>query len=243
MITLFFKEIRFFFSSLIGFIIISIFLLINGLMLWWKESEFNILDYGYANLDMFFIISPLLFLFFVPALSMRVFSDEYSTGTIELLITKPISLFNIVLAKFCSILFLIFLSIIPTFIYTISIYYLSEQVGNIDFASITGSYIGLFFLSSVFVSVSIFASSLFRNQIISLIIAILICGLFYFGFDFISNISFVQSISLLIEKLGISFHYSFMSKGLIKINSIVYLVSLCFLFLKLSEFTISSRKK
>jgi len=148
---LIFKELKFFFSSLVGYSIIFIFLMINGLTLWWKESEFNVLDYGYANLDMLFVVSPLLFLFFIPALCMRAFSEEYFSGTFELLITKPISILNIVLAKYLSVIFIVFISIFTTLIYTISISYLSESQVNIDVGCIVGSYIGLFCLSSLFI--------------------------------------------------------------------------------------------
>lgn len=242
MIHLIFKELKFFFSSLIGYSIIFIFLMINGLTLWWKESEFNVLDYGYANLDMLFVVSPLLFLFFIPALCMRAFSEEYFSGTIELLVTKPISILNIVIAKYLSVIFIIFISIFTTLIYTLSISYLSESQANIDIGCIVGSYIGLFCLSSLFISISLFASSIVNNQIISLILSLTFCALFYFGFDFISKIEFFKNHILLIEKIGVSFHYSLMSKGLIQLNSIIYFISISYLFIKLTEYIIKYRK-
>ncbi len=239
---LIFKELKFFFSSLVGYSIIFIFLMINGLTLWWKESEFNVLDYGYANLDMLFVVSPLLFLFFIPALCMRAFSEEYFSGTFELLITKPISILNIVLAKYLSVIFIVFISIFTTLIYTISISYLSESQVNIDVGCIVGSYIGLFCLSSLFISISMFASAIVNNQIISLILSLTFCALFYFGFDFISKIEFFKHHVLQIEKIGISFHYSLMSKGLIKLNSLIYFISISYLFIKLTENIIKYRK-
>jgi len=242
MIYLIFKELKFFFSSLVGYSIIFIFLMINGLTLWWKESEFNVLDYGYANLDMLFVVSPLLFLFFIPALCMRAFSEEYFSGTFELLVTKPISILNIVIAKYLSVMFIVLISIFTTLIYTISISYLSESQVNIDVGSILGSYIGLFCLSSLFISISMFASAIVNNQIISLILSLTFCALFYFGFDFISKIEFFKHYILLIEKIGISFHYSLMSKGLIKINSLIYFISISYLFIKLTENIIKYRK-
>ena len=216
--------------------------MINGLTLWWHESNFNLLDYGYANLDMLFVISPLLFLFFVPALCMRAFSEEYFSGTIELLVTKPISIFNIVLAKYLSIMCIVFISILTTLIYTISISYLTESHVNIDIGCIFGSYIGLFCLSSLFISISIFASAIVNNQIISLIFSLIFCSLFYFGFDFISKIQLFENYTLNIEKIGISFHYSLMSKGLIKLNSLIYFISISYLFIKLTENIIKYRK-
>jgi len=242
MIYLIFKELKFFFSSLVGFSIIFIFLMINGLTLWWHESNFNVLDYGYANLDMLFVISPLLFLFFIPALCMRAFSEEYFSGTIELLVTKPISVINIVLAKYLSVMCIVFISILTTLIYTISISYLTESQVNIDIGCIVGSYIGLLCLSSLFISISIFASAIVDNQIISLILSLIFCGLFYFGFDFISKIQLFENHTLIVEKIGISFHYTLMSKGLIKLNSLIYFISISYLFIKLTENIIKYRK-
>ena len=241
MISLFVKEINFFFSSLIGFIIIGMFILINGILLWSNISSVNILDYGYANMDMFFSISPILLLFFIPALSMRIFSEEYNTGTIELLLTKPLSYFQIIIGKFLSIFFIVILSIIPTFIYVFSIYYLQDDFSNIDLASIIGSYIGLMLLSSLFISISVFASSLSNNQVISLMIGIAFCSLFYFGFDLISSISIFSQIDLLCKKFGVSYHYFPMSKGLLRLTDIVYFISSSFVFIKLTELSLENR--
>jgi len=235
MIALFKKEISSFFTSLIGYMIVFIFLLVNGVLLWLSSSEFNIMDYGYASMEMFFFISPLLFLLFIPSLSMRVFAEEYALGTIETLITKPISIFQIVFAKFCAILSLICFSVLPTIIYVISIFYLGERTGNLDLAGIIGSYIGLFFLSSIFTSICVFASSLSSNQIIAFIIGIIFCVLFYFGFDILSNLTPLNSFDLTIQRVGISYHYQDMSKGLIHFSDCIYFISVTFLFLKITE--------
>ena len=243
MITLFKKEISVFFGTLIGYFIIAIFLLVNGLMLWTDMSQFNILGNGYSNMHMFFIVSPLLFLLFIPAISMRVFSEEYNIGTIEILITKPISIFQIILAKFFAVLTLVCLSIFPTIIYVISIYYLGETIGNLDLAGIIGSYLGLILLSSVFSSISVFSSALSSNQIISFIISIFLCGLFYFGFDLLSELSFFHSFDLLIQKIGISYHYQNLSKGLLRLTDFVYFLSVSFLFLKITEDVMSNSIK
>ena len=242
MIALLNKEISVFFGTLIGYLIIAIFLLVNGIILWYSGSQFSIIENGYANMDMFFIISPVLFLLFIPAISMRVFAEEYNTGTIEILLTKPISVFQIVLAKYLAVFSLVCISILPTIIYLISIYYLGETIGNLDLASIFGSYLGLIFLSSVFSSVSVFSSSLSSSQIISFIISIFLCGLFYFGFDLLSELSFFRSFDLLIQKIGISYHYQNLSKGLLRLTDFVYFLSVSFLFLKLNEQFILSRK-
>ena len=169
MIAILKKEISIFFSTLIGYLIITLFLSVNSILLWTDISQFNIIDYGYADLDMFFFVSPILLLLFIPSISMRSFSEEYNSGTIELLITKPINILEIILAKFFAIMTVIFISLIPTIFYVISIYYLGETIGNLDLAAVLGSYIGLILLSILFTSISIFCSSLYKNQIISFI--------------------------------------------------------------------------
>jgi len=242
MIALFKKEISVFFSTLIGYLIIGIFLLINSILLWSDFSDMNILSYGYADLDIFFTTAPLFFLLFIPAISMRVFTEEYTSGTIETLITKPITSLQIVLAKFLAVFILVLFAILPTLIYVVSIYYLGESVGNLDLAGIMGSYFGLIFLCALFSAISIYASSLASNQIISFAIAILLSTLFYFGFDVLSELVFFQNFDLFIQQIGISFHYEMMSKGLVKLSDIIYFVSFTILFIKLTELVIIERK-
>jgi ABC-2 type transport system permease protein len=242
MIALLKKEISVFFSTLIGYLIIGVFLLINSILLWSDFSKMNILEYGYADMDIFFSIAPLLFLLFIPAISMSIFTEEYTSGTMETLITKPITAFNIVLGKFLAIFTLVLFAIIPTLIYVVNIYYLGEIIGNLDLAGIIGSYIGLIFLCSLFSSVSVYASSIVGNQIISFLLAILLNTLFYFGFDLLSEISLLQNIDLIIQQIGVSFHYDSMSKGLIKFSDVVYFTSFTFLFIKLTELVIIDKK-
>jgi len=241
MIALYKKEISVFFSSIIGYLIIGLFLLINSLILWHDISDINILDNAYANMDSLFSIAPLIFLVFIPAVSMRVFAEEFNTGTIETLMTKPITAFNIVFAKYLAVLSLILISIIPTIIYVVSIYFLGEIIGNLDLASIVGSYIGLILLSSIFSAISVYASSLSSNQIVAFILAIIICSFFYFGLDLLSQVPLLLSVDLIIQKIGISFHYNMLSKGLIKLSDFVYFISVSLLFIKLTEGVIKSR--
>ena len=243
MIALFRKEISVFFSTLIGYLIIGIFLLINSILLWSDFSDMNILSYGYADMDIFFASAPLFFLLFIPAISMRIFTEEYSSGTIETLITKPITSLQIILAKFLAVFVLVLFTILPTLIYVVSIYYLGERVGNLDLAGIIGSYFGLFFLCALFSSISIYASSLANNQIISFSLAILLNTLFYFGFDLLSELYFFKNFNFLIKKIGISFHYEMMSKGLIKLSDIIYFLSFTILFIKLTELVITEKKE
>ena len=236
------KELSVFFTTIMGPLIIGLFLLFNGLLLWSEISQINILDNAYASMAAFFTISPLIFLLFIPAISMRTFSDEYNLGTIETVITKPITIIQIVCGKFLATLTLVILSIIPTFLYVSTIYLLAETVGNIDLAGIFGSYIGLICLSSIFASIGVFASSLSNNQIIAFILGIILSTIFYFGFDLLSNIPILQPIDFILQKIGIFYHYNIMSKGLLLISDIVYFISISFLFLKFSELVILNRK-
>ena len=236
------KEVSVFFSTLIGHLIIGGFLLINSVLLWSDFSKINILDSGYADMDIFFEITPLLFLLFIPAVSMKMFAEEYANGTMETLVTKPINSFQIVLGKFLAVFSLVLFAIIPTLIYVISIYYIGESVGNLDLAGILGSYFGLILLCALFASVSIYASSIANNQIVAFVLAILLNTLFYFGFDVLSEFSFLQNIDLIIQQIGISFHYDMMSKGVLKFSDIVYFLSFTFLFIKLTELVVIERK-
>ncbi|MBT6965132.1 MAG: ABC transporter permease subunit [Flavobacteriales bacterium] len=241
MITLYKKEISIFFSTIIGYLIIGLFLLISSLILWHDISEINILDNAYASMDSFFSIAPLIFLLFIPSVSMRVFSEEFNTGTIETLITKPISSFEIVTAKFFAVLSLVIIAISPTITYVISIYFLGETTGNLDLAAVVGSYIGLILLSSIFSSISVYASSLSSNQIVAFILAIIMSSFFFFGFDILSQLPFLQIVDLTLQKIGISYHYNMMSKGLLKVSDLVYFMSVSLLFIKLTEVVIKNK--
>ena len=242
MITLYKKEISIFFSTIIGYLIIGLFLLISSLILWHDISEINILENAYASIDSFFSIAPLIFLLFIPSVSMRVFSEEYNTGTIETLITKPISIFEIVTAKFIAVLSLVIIAILPTITYVISVYILGETTGNLDLAAVFGSYIGLLLLTSIFSSISVFASSLSSNQIVAFIIAIILNSFFFFGFDALSKLPLLQIVDLTLQKIGISYHYNMMSKGLLKLSDLVYFMSVSLLFIKLTEVVIKNKK-
>ena len=243
MISLYKKELSVFFSTTIGSLIIGLFLFVNSLLLWSDISSFNILDNAYASMDAFFFISPILFLIFIPAISMRIFSEEYSSGTIEVLITKPIKLYYIVLVKFLSVLTIILLSILPTFLYVLTISFLGDQSLDIDFAGIFGSYIGLFMLSGVFASIGVFSSAITNNQITSFLLAVIVSTFFYFGFDLLSKFDFLKSVNLFVQKIGILYHYDIMSKGLLLLSDIVYFLSVIICFLKLTELRLKNKIK
>ncbi|MCB0805146.1 MAG: gliding motility-associated ABC transporter permease subunit GldF [Bacteroidales bacterium] len=236
------KEVNGFLNSLLGYIVISVFLLVNGLFLWIFPIESNILDYGYANIDGLFMIGPFVFLFLIPAITMRFFSEENRSGTIELLMTRPLTDLQVILAKYLAGLILVVISILPTLIYFFSVYQLGFPKGNIDTGGMWGSYIGLLFLGASFVAIGLFASSLTDNQIIAFILAIVLSGFIYIGFEFMYNLSLFGNADLLVKTLGISTHYSAMSKGVIDTRDLIYFMSVIALFLLLTKFSVESRK-
>lgn len=240
MFSLFKKEIQSFLGSLIGYIVIIVFLVIMGLTLWVFPSESNVLDSEYANLNALFTTAPWVFMFLIPAITMRLFADENSSGTIELLLTKPLTDLQIIGAKYLAGLLLVIFSLLPTLIYYLSVYYLGSPVGNIDQGGFWGSFIGLIFLASGFVAIGLYASSLSSNQVISFIVALFLSFFFYIGFDFLGSFG-LGGLDLLIMKLGINEHYISMSRGVIDSRDALYFCSLIFLFLSLTKVKLSSR--
>ena len=227
------KEFNSFFASPIAYLVIGVFLLINGLFLFIFNDDFNILNAGFADVTPFFYLAPWVFLFLIPAITMKSFADEFNTGTIELLKTKPISDWQIVLGKFCASLLLVCIAIIPTFIYVYTVYELGNPVGNIDFGSTIGSYIGLLFLASTYTAVGLFTSTLSKNQIVAFILGVFITFFLFYGFDAIAT-SFGNS-SLTIQQLGINEHFKSISRGVIDTRDILYFLSVTFFFLFITK--------
>ncbi|OFY47450.1 MAG: gliding motility-associated ABC transporter permease subunit GldF [Bacteroidetes bacterium GWF2_41_31] len=242
MSALYFKEIRSFLSSLMGYVIILVFLVTISLFLWVFPNDFNIFDYGYANLDGLFVIAPFVFIFLVPAITMRSFADEKKSGTIELLFTRPLTDMQLILAKFLASFTLVVIALLPTLLYYISVYLLSFPQGNIDSGSIWGSYIGLLFLGAAFTSIGIFTSSISDNQVTSFVIAGLLSAFLYLGFELIYSFELFGPVDLLIRSLGISAHYSSLSRGVIDTRDVVYFLSAIALFLFLTKFSLARRK-
>jgi len=242
MISILKKEINSFLNSLTGYMVLVVFLVLNGLFLWIFPGEFNLLDAGYAGLDGLFFLAPWLFLFLIPALTMRFFADEFKTGTIELLATKPISNLQLVLGKYFAGVLLCLLALCPTIIYGISIYILGQPIGNMDMGATIGSYIGLVLLASSYVSIGVFASSLTENQIVAFLLSLFLCFFCYAGFDQLASLLSYTGLELAIEKLGINFHYNAISRGVIDSRDILYFVSLITLFISASKLSIQSRK-
>ena len=242
MITLLRKEINGFLNSFIGYIVIIVFLLMNGLFLWVFPVQFNILDFGYANLDGLFMLGPFVFLFLIPAITMRSFADEKKSGTLELLMTQPLTDLQVILAKYFAGLVLVIFSLIPTLIYYISVYRLGLPPGNLDSGSIWGSYIGLLCIGGVFVAIGVFVSSLTDNQIVSFIIAVFLSFFLYMGFEFIYSFVLSGKTGLLIESLGLNAHYTSMSRGVIDTRDLIYFISVTVFFIILTKLSLESRK-
>lgn len=242
MIALYRKEISSFLSSLIGYLVIAVFLLITGLFLWVFPNEFNILDFGYANLDGLFILAPFVFLFLVPAVTMRSFADEKRSGTIELLLTKPLSDFQLIMAKYLASLTLVAIALLPTLLYYFTVYKLGLPPGNLDAGGIWGSYIGLFFLAAAFVAIGMFSSVLTDNQLVAFILAVFVSGFMYLGFEMIYSLSLFGPVDLFIRNLGIASHYSSISRGVVDSRDVLYFLSVIALFLSFTKLSLASRK-
>jgi len=236
------KEIRGFFSSLTGYIVIIVFLLINSLFMWIFPGEWNIFDNGYAGLDTLFLLSPWVFLFLVPAVTMKMFAEEKRLGTIELIFSKPITERGIIWGKYLASVLLVLLALLPCLIYYISIYILGETPGNLDSGGTWGAFIGLFFLASVYTSAGIFASSLTDNQVIAFIIAVLICFVMFMGFDSIAYLPVLKNLDEFIIRLGINEHYKSISRGVLDIRDVIYFASVVTIFNEATRLVLLSRK-
>ena len=235
------KELNTFFSSLIGYITIGVFLLMLGLIMW-VFPDFNILNYPVATLQQLFTVAPFVFMFLLPALTMSALAEEHQSGTFEFLATKPLTDVQIVMSKYLAILTLVLIALLPTVLYYITIYQLGSPPGNLDIGQVVGSYIGLFLLSGVFAAIGLFGSSLSRNQIVGFIIAFFLCFIMYWGFSFLSRFPlFFGGVDAFIEKIGIEYHYNSISRGLLDSRDLIYFISIKLLFVVLTVFMITSR--
>ena len=241
MYALFIKEVKGFLNSLTGYIVMGVFLVMTSLFLWVFPTQDNILIRGFADLNGLFQIAPVVFLFLIPAITMRSFAEESKTGTIELLFTYPLSDMKIVLAKFLSAVFLMVISILPTLIYFVTVYLLGYPQGNIDMGAMWGSYLGLLFLGSSFAAIGIFVSSMTDNQIVAFVFSILLCFLLWLSFDFIYSFHIFGKFGLVLKNLGISQHYASISRGVIDSRDMVYFLSVIALFLYMARLRLKSR--
>ncbi len=241
MIQIFVKEFNGFLNSLIAYIVIGVFLTAMGLLIW-VFPETSVLDYGYADLDTLFFTGPYVFVFLIPAITMKSFAEEKKLGTLELLLTKPLSDWQILLGKWLAAFVLVLVALVPTWIYYFSISRLGNPVGNIDTPGVIGSYLGLALLGGVFCSVGILASSLTTNQIVAFILAAFLCFILYSGFDSLSSVATGSAAVLWIRQLGIVYHYEALSKGLVDSRDLIYFGSVTGLMMILTRTILGSRQ-
>ena len=242
MVSIFKKELNSFFSSLVGYMAIIVFLLVCGFFMWVIPNN-NMLDYGYATMDKFFAFAPWVLMFLLPALTMRSFSDEYKGGTIEILSTIPLTENQIILGKFFASFVLVLFSILPTLLYVYTISHLSIIQGNLDSGGILGSYIGLLFLSAAFTAIGIFCSSVTSNQVIAFLIAIFTNFILYAGFETMSKMPFLgNGIDYIVSQIGMQFHYNSIRRGLLDSRDIVYFLSIVAIFILATRLSLQKRK-
>ena len=227
--SLYIKEINAFFGSLTGYLVLALFLVALGLIVW-VFPESSVLDYGFADLEALFSYTPYVFTFLIPALSMRAISEERKTGTWELLRTSPLSLIQIILAKYFALITLVFLAVLPTLLYAYSIVQLGDPVGNLDIAGFFGSWIGLLMIGATFAAVGLFASSLTSQQVVAFVLGVFLCFVLYFGFTVLAEI-LTGEIAYWVEELSLSYHYISLSRGVINSSDIFFLLGMIWLFL------------
>jgi len=243
MIAIFKRELASFFSSVTGALVVCVFLLLTGLFLWVIPNDLNILFGGYASLESLFYIAPWVYLFLVPAVTMRLFADEKKMGTLDLLFTRPVSEMQIILGKFLAGLAVVLISLLPTLLYVYTVYQLGNPLGNVDMGATWGSYIGLFFLAAVYVAIGVFASSLTDNQVVAFVLAVLLSFMFYSGFDSLSELRSLSQWRELITYLGIDSHYRSLSRGVIDSRDVIHLCCLVYFFLFLTKLSLLQSKR
>jgi ABC-2 type transport system permease protein len=242
MYSIFKKEISAFMSSIIAYLVIAVFLTMTGLFMW-VFPETSILNYNFATMEQLFSIAPLIFLFLIPAITMRSFAEERQRGTIEFLSTKPITTFEIVMGKYCANFTLVLLALLPTLIYYYSVYQLGSPKGNLDNGAIAGSYIGLFFLAAAFVAIGMLASSLTENQIVAFILGSFLCFIVHWAFGYFARLPiFFGGLDQIINGIGMNAHYTSISKGAIDTRDVIYFMSVTSVFI-MASFTILENRK
>ena len=235
------KEFMGYLHSLIAYVVLAVFLSGIGLLMW-IFPETSVLEYGYADMDTLFRLGPYVLMFLIPAITMKSFSEEYKSGTIEWLLTKPLNDWQILLGKYFAALLLVCFALIPTGVYYYSVYELGSPAGNIDSSGVAGSYIGLFLLSGAFTSIGMFASSFSKNQIIAFLVAVFLSFIFYSGIGSLAAINVWSGFSEFIERIGIVFHYNALSRGLVDSRNVLYLISFSTFVLMGTKLVLSSRK-
>lgn len=242
MLAVFSKEINSFFGSLIAYVVITVFLVAVGLIVW-VFPDSNVLDYGYADMGVFFNLTPFVLLFLVPAVTMRSIAEETRNGTLELLLTKPLNDLQLILGKLLACWLLVTVTLLPTLIYYFSLYQLGNPPGNIDSAAVTGSYIGLFLLSGSLVAMGIWVSSLNDNQIVAFVLTVFVGFVWYMGFGALSDTFVSGPLADFLGWLALDRQYMALGKGLIDSRNVVYLLTLIAFFILLTYQRLGSLRR
>lgn len=239
--SIYLKELSSFLSGLSGYIVFIVFGLASGLFLWVLPDS-NFLDYGYASMELYFEFIPWLLLFLIPAITMRSFAEEFNKGSIEWLWTKPISMFSVLFGKYLSSLSLVLIAVFPTLIYAFSIHYLAVDANSLDMGILASSTVSLFFLIASFTAIGIFCSTLATSQIVSFLLALFLCFIFYAGFESFSRISsFIGGLDYYLALFGIEYHYKTMITGLVSFRDVLYFLAFIFLFLYSTHFSLKMK--
>jgi gliding motility-associated transport system permease protein len=241
MLNIFWKELSEYLSSLIAYVVIGVFLTALGLLMW-VFPETNVLDYGYADMSTLFTMGPFVLMFLIPAITMKMFAEELKTGSFEILVVKPVAIYDIVLGKYFASWSISIIAILPTGVYFFSLYQLANPRGNIDIAGISGSYIGLILLASVFTAIGILASSMTKNQVISFVLAAFLSFLLFTGINSLANIDVWSSLSIILGNLSIEQHYNSLSRGVLDSRDIIYLLSVNAVLLSFTSLVLKWRR-
>ncbi|MEJ6589502.1 MAG: ABC transporter permease subunit [Crocinitomicaceae bacterium] len=240
---LYFRELSSFLSSTIGYVFVLIYLIASWLFHWILAYNTNLLEGSEADLIPFFNLSPVIFLVLIPAITMKSFAEERRTGTIELLFTRPISDFGILMAKYLAGVTLLLIALLPTISYYITMFYLGKPIGIIDGGATLTSYIGLLLLGSTFVAIGVFASALTSSQIIAFIVSMFLCWFLFDGLNLLGDFGQLGALDYVIKYLSLAFHYDSIKKGVLVSEDILFFLSVIFLFLFAAHAAIKTLKR
>lgn len=243
MYAIFRKEIMTFLTSPSGYLVPGLFLVLNGLFLWVFKGPYNIPDYGFADMSHFFLLAPWVFLFLVPAITMKSFSEEMKLGTMEHLLIKPLPLWHIVAGKFFGAAVLAMFAILPTLIYAYAISRLGVIQGNLDMGLVWGSYFGLLFLVFSYISIGIFTSTLTQSQVTAFLTALLLAFALYYGFDAVATLFIEGGGEVTIKSLGMKWHFERLAGGVLDTRDLVYFLGLIGFFAYLSVNQLRSQNR
>ena len=236
------KEIRSFFSSLLGYTVVGVFLLFTGLFLWLFPGGWNVLDGGMASLDPFFGLAPWVMMFLVPAITMRSFAEEHRAGTLELLLTRPLTEGQVVLAKFLGSWVVSLASLLPTLSFVLVVGMLGRPAWNLDMGAVVGSYIGLAVFSGALTGIGLVASSCTTQPLLAFLAGVLTSIVAFFGFGALADFAWLGAWEHAFVQLGMESHFNAMSQGRLDSRDVLYFLSWMALCVLVSRFVLAMRR-